>query len=692
MRRTRLLSVLGLSAAAAAASAAIPFIASSAAGDYRLPDLVSVAPPTDNAYLIEGSFAGTSEDATANRLLLRFDGFIDNRGPGPVHFEGVPASRNVRQWVLPNGRQPLSIGPAPNYDTLGGPLVVPTGGDTIPMPNYTGPLDNQAESDDACVPKAQEFQFPAPADPSRPKAGPCVIYSTQESGNNALSDGHNHWHLVGAARYSLWNEAGTAVAAPGQKVGFCLYDYDRIPDMGQNPDRPFYGAYQSSTNNFCRQNDVAGTGTLIEGINAGYRDVYESRLAWQWIDVSNVPPGKYRTGGEVDPFNRIWETNELNGIAKSTGTITIPGWVPKAGLSANTPSGAPVAITLQAEPAIGGQCKKDPRLSNRSVRCGAQGDSSGPYVPSESFRRFVITQQPAHGTITVQGSESGTRPGAFSNPVITYTPKPGVTDKTDTFSFAVFDKASRYPLTLTSTSAMVNIGRGSAAISVSGAPQNLDTGAQVALGATVTGLPTGVNGAVTWSVNGIAGGDSTVGTVSPTGVYAAPSTPPAGGTVTVRATLAANPAVFADVTLNITTPPPPQPQPLPFVPAQSPSTTTPAPATPATPSAPTPPSGRTSSTPQGARLETPLIARVGGRVFIRVKPPVTGRLAVSVFSNGKRVKSCVFAAVKGRSTYCVVRDSRFMKVKSMRKIRVVIVQQPLEGGKALRVLATKARI
>ena len=42
------------------------------------------------------------------------------------------------------------------------------------------------------------------------------------------SDGHNHWHLRGAARFSLWNEAGTAEVAAGAKVGFCLEDVDRI--------------------------------------------------------------------------------------------------------------------------------------------------------------------------------------------------------------------------------------------------------------------------------------------------------------------------------------------------------------------------------------------------------------------------------------------------------------------------------
>jgi hypothetical protein len=46
------------------------------------------------------------------------------------------------------------------------------------------------------------------------------------------SDGHRHWHLKGAARYSLWDEAGRAQAAPASKVGFCLLDSERIDSFG----------------------------------------------------------------------------------------------------------------------------------------------------------------------------------------------------------------------------------------------------------------------------------------------------------------------------------------------------------------------------------------------------------------------------------------------------------------------------
>ena len=43
------------------------------------------------------------------------------------------------------------------------------------------------------------------------------------------ADGHNHFHLKNAMRYSLWNLQKTAQVAPGQKAGFCLYDIEDAP-------------------------------------------------------------------------------------------------------------------------------------------------------------------------------------------------------------------------------------------------------------------------------------------------------------------------------------------------------------------------------------------------------------------------------------------------------------------------------
>jgi len=42
------------------------------------------------------------------------------------------------------------------------------------------------------------------------------------------ADGHEHWHLQRAAKYSLWNLAKSAEVAPAMKVGFCLDDSEHV--------------------------------------------------------------------------------------------------------------------------------------------------------------------------------------------------------------------------------------------------------------------------------------------------------------------------------------------------------------------------------------------------------------------------------------------------------------------------------
>ncbi len=59
-----------------------------------------------------------------------------------------------------------------------------------------------------------------------------------------------------------------------------------------------------------------------------------------------------------------------------------------------------------------------------------------------------------------------------------------------------------------------------------------------------------------WSVNGVAGGNSTVGTITVTGTgaaatYAAPTTVPSPGTVTIQASLASNPAIFGTMMATV---------------------------------------------------------------------------------------------------------------------------------------------
>ncbi|MDZ4686264.1 MAG: lysyl oxidase family protein [Planctomycetaceae bacterium] len=116
---------------------------------------------------------------------------------------------------------------------------------------------------------------------------------------------HNHIHFEGYAVYRLravTDEGGVGdVVAEGDKVSFCLIDvlvYDR-----RLPGFPRTAQYR--TCNATRQ-----------GVSVGWADVYEKSLPDQWIDVTDVPNGQYWLEVEVDPENRLLESDETNNVTR----------------------------------------------------------------------------------------------------------------------------------------------------------------------------------------------------------------------------------------------------------------------------------------------------------------------------------------------------------------------------------------
>ncbi len=152
--------------AAAAVAAALPVVGALAGPGHDLPDLVADAP--ERPLLAEYTYP----DGTA-ALLLRFDGFVHNRGAGPLEMRGTDRSGSdmttVRQWARRTAGALEALAPVAGHEAT-------------------------------------------------------IRYET--------ADGHNHWHLKEIARYSLWNGARTAEVAPGMKVGFCLEDSQRRETNG----------------------------------------------------------------------------------------------------------------------------------------------------------------------------------------------------------------------------------------------------------------------------------------------------------------------------------------------------------------------------------------------------------------------------------------------------------------------------
>ncbi|HSI29956.1 MAG TPA: lysyl oxidase family protein [Miltoncostaeaceae bacterium] len=361
-----------------------------------------------------------------------------------------------------------------------------------------GPLEISGNPQDAGGVRQLARTAPG-ADPSVPVATPEVRYEEEDS--------HEHFHLKRAMRYSLWNEARTAQVAPAQKVGFCLYDLEDAPGFS-GTGSPLFPVYDDDVTHYCEQGDPAST-SLRMGVSAGWRDVYSQALAYQWIDVSDTPPGTYVVGAEADPDNVLWEGGgaaEVNAPAFRNQTVTVPGWVAQPVAIAQT--GATQAVPLSAQ------------------KFGAQADAN---------LRYRVVTPPARGTLSLAPGQD-----FAANVPLLYTPTPGYRGA-DAFTYVARSLASSFPTN--PQAATVTIADTQPSVAISGAPARMVAGTSAQLTATIRNLP----GGVTWS--------ATAGSVSAAGLYRAPGSPPAGDVAAVRAASTASPAVAAEVRIRITAAP-----------------------------------------------------------------------------------------------------------------------------------------
>jgi hypothetical protein len=111
---------------------------------------------------------------------------------------------------------------------------------------------------------------------------------------------HGHFHFLGFASYRLLNGMGEEVAA-GRKVSFCLLDTVRW-DSASNP-HPVYNC-------------------SVQGIQAGWSDVYDAGLPGQWIDITGLAAGTYTLEITMNPEQAIEEANYTNNTTSIQVEIT----------------------------------------------------------------------------------------------------------------------------------------------------------------------------------------------------------------------------------------------------------------------------------------------------------------------------------------------------------------------------------
>jgi hypothetical protein len=507
-------------ALAVAGSALVP---QARAAEALLPNLV--ADPPAGISLETSTTEGGLKKEVPPQLLLRFNGYIHNLGPGPVDFRGSRSSSNEAMKAF-----------------------------------------QRVYSSDGSF-----KEEPSAAE---------LVYSS--------ADGHEHWHLQRAAKYSLWNLAKSAEVAPAMKVGFCLDDSEHV-EPGVGPSEKVYA--DSTGREFCRQHQPEAT-SLFEGISAGWRDLYSSNLAFQWVDASSVLPGEYFLREDVNTTGAIKETGGANTPAYTTSPVIIPGFN---------------ALPAQFGTAAGGA--HTVTLTSKAFK-----DAATP--------TYKIVSGPAHGTL-----------GAVSKNQVTYTPAAGYSGP-DSFTFAASDPSSPFPRSpaVATVSIGVNAPPPAPGIAIATAPSTLVAGTSGPLSAVVSND----TGGVEWSATE----GATVapeGTEGLTASLKAPGEPPAAGTVTVTASLRDDPEVRAQATVAVALVPP----------------VIAAPTPPLAPS-PSPPSG--SGGVQGfqahAAVRRPQVVLLGRRLVMSTLATVAGRVRLSAYLGRHRLGTCVTVTPPDRSFTC----------------------------------------
>jgi hypothetical protein len=479
-RSTRLLllfAVVSLLVGVALAGTLRPARASG--GTPLLPNLVA-DPPTGQRF-----------ERSNGHLLLRFNGYIHNKGPGALDIRGEREVPHMSQHT----REVLEFDEAHEQENLKQPELEELANPKMQVIQrlFTTNVGEQEENIER-----SHVNEPSPGE---------LVYSA--------SDGHDHWHLQHAAKYSLWNAGRTAEVAPSQKVGFCLDDSEHV-EKGIGPSTAAYS--EATGRRFC-QRYKAGATSLFEGVSSGWRDLYDSGLAFQWVDATEVLPGKYWLREDVNPDGIVKETGGTNVPEYATSAVIIPGY-----------DAAPQTLETEFEEAAA--------VSLTSTKWVSE--TSGAPAPGSPV--YALVSGPSHGKL-----------GALSANHVTYTPDPGFSG-TDSFTFSTGDSSNPKKAAAVAT---VTIGVGAApetapSLAIKQAPSSLVAGASGELEAEARNDP----GAIEWSAS--AGNVTPQGARGETASFVAPA---AAGAVTVTARLADDHSISVSREITVTSPPADEPAP-----------------------------------------------------------------------------------------------------------------------------------
>jgi hypothetical protein len=112
-------------------------------------------------------------------------------------------------------------------------------------------------------------------------------------------DGHTHWHLRDLESYKLIRLDNGVKVGTGAKEGFCFADGYR------------FGSTADSYYLDCSSNQPDALAVQM-GLSRGWGDLYGWQAVGQYIDVTKLPPGRYRLQAKADAANWFVESNDTN--------------------------------------------------------------------------------------------------------------------------------------------------------------------------------------------------------------------------------------------------------------------------------------------------------------------------------------------------------------------------------------------
>jgi hypothetical protein len=130
----------------------------------------------------------------------------------------------------------------------------------------------------------------------------------REAGTFEYHPTHHHFHFGDFEKYELLAADRKTVLRSGEKVSFCLTDIVPATGDGKAPKRAGGELFLNLPPLECNAKE--------QGINSGWTDYYGPQLPDQWIDVTDLPSGKYYVRITVNPEHRLLESDYTNNVAE----------------------------------------------------------------------------------------------------------------------------------------------------------------------------------------------------------------------------------------------------------------------------------------------------------------------------------------------------------------------------------------